>query len=172
MLRVAVGGRLAEKLFCDDISSGASSDIAHVTEIARRMVMDWGMSDKLGAIRYSPDERRTMMDVGAKDYSDRTAEIIDQEMKTIVDQAYVETEQLLSDNRDKLQALAEALMKYETLSVEDVTRVLDGRGLDRPTVGDLLDQPRPGGKTEAGSAATMQSESIDGGSGAKTSEPD
>jgi len=147
MLRVALGGRLAEKLFCDDISSGASSDIAHVTEIARRMVMDWGMSDKLGAIRYSSDERRMMMDLGTKDYSDRTAEIIDQEMKDIVDQAYRETEQLLSENRDKLQALTDALIKYETLSAEDVNRVLDGRGLDRPTVGDLLDQPRPGTKS-------------------------
>jgi len=162
MLRVALGGRLAEKLFCDDISSGASSDIAHVTEIARRMVMDWGMSDKLGALRYSADERRMMMDLGTKEYSDKTAETIDQEMKDIVDQAYRETEQLLSDNRDKLQALAEALMKYETLSVEDVTRVLDGRGLDRPTVGDLLDQPRPGGGTAASSSATQSDFPDDG----------
>jgi len=164
MLRVALGGRLAEKIFCDDISSGASSDIAHVTEIARRMVMDWGMSDKLGTIRYSADERRMMMDVGGKDYSDRTAEIIDQEMKDIVDQAYRETEQLLTEHREKLQALAEALIKYETLSAEDVNRVLDGRGIDRPTVGDLLDQLRPGdGGGTTVSSATTQSEPPDDG---------
>ena len=148
LLRVALGGRLAEKIFCNDISSGASSDITQVTEISRRMVLDWGMSDKLGTIRFSPDERRYMMDGGGKDYSDATAEIIDQEIKAIVDRAYNETEQLLTENRDKLKSLAEALIKYETLTADDVNRVLEGKGLDRPTVGDLLDreEPRPTGK--------------------------
>jgi cell division protease FtsH len=105
------------------------------------MVLDWGMSDKLGLVRYAPDERAFMLpDMGGKDYSDRTAQTIDEEIKALIDKAMADTRDLLNANRDRLQRVAQALMRYETLSVDDVQALLDGRGLDKPTVGDLLDR--------------------------------
>jgi cell division protease FtsH len=140
LLRVLMGGRLAEQIFCNDISSGASNDISQATEIARRMVLDWGMSDKLGPVRYSNEDRRMLLEASGKEYSDKTAEVIDQEIKRILDQAYSDTREILTSNHDKLQNLAQALLKYETLGVDDVKRVLEGKSLDKPTVGDLLDR--------------------------------
>ncbi|MFB3892178.1 MAG: ATP-dependent zinc metalloprotease FtsH [Phycisphaerae bacterium] len=155
MLRMLLGGRLAEQIFCNDVSSGASNDLQHATELARRMVMDWGMSDKLGVVSYSPEERRMMMpEFAAKDYSDKTAELLDQEIKRFIDEAYTETRQLLESNRETLKRLAEALLKYETLSGEEVKLIVDGQMLDKPTVGDLLD--REHSKTaRAGTGVTL-----------------
>jgi cell division protease FtsH len=149
MLCVALGGRLAEEIFCHDVSSGASSDIAHATEVAKRMVLDWGMSERLGFVRYSTDERRMLMpEMGGKEYSDRTAEVIDQEIKAIIDEAYATTRQILESRRDQLERLAAALLKYETLTGEEAKAIIDGKEVDKPTLGDLLDREqaknRPG----------------------------
>ena len=141
LLCVCFGGRLAEEIFCNDISSGAQNDIAQATEIAKKMVLDWGMSDRLGTINYSNDDKRIMpMDVGGKDYSDSTAEIIDAEIKSIVDSAYAETRELLEGHRDAVISIADALLKHETLSAEEVHQLIDGKPLDKPTVGDLLER--------------------------------
>ena len=140
LIRVAIAGRLAEEMSCGDIDSGAASDIAHATEVARRMVMDWGMSDKLGFVRYSGDERKAVFGEFGKEYSEKTAEIIDTEVKAIMDAAEAHTRKLLEENRDNLQHLAEALLKYETLSADEVEQIVHGKTLDKPTVGDLLDR--------------------------------
>jgi cell division protease FtsH len=141
LLCVCLGGRVAEKVLCNDISSGAAADIAQATEIARKMVLDWGMSDKLGLVNYAGQERRVaLVDMGGKEYSESTAEVIDQEIKALIDQAYSTTEELVIANRDKLQSVARALLKYETLSGEEVQLVIDGKSLDKPSVGDLLDR--------------------------------
>jgi len=147
LLKVCLGGRLAEEIFCNDISSGASSDIAQATELARRMVQDWGMSPKLGLVRYG-DDGRGPFDLGNKEYSDQTAQLIDQEIRSLIDEAYRQTRQLLEENRNALGRLAEALIKYETLAAEDVRRIIEGQSFDKPTVGDLLDreQSRARGK--------------------------
>jgi cell division protease FtsH len=115
------------------------------------MVMDWGMSAKLGFVRYSADDRLTALPEIGKEYSDRTAEIIDQEIKAIVDAAEAETRRTLEEHRDELDRLAKALMKYETLSADEVRQIVEGQSLDKPTVGDLLDReqirtapPKPG----------------------------
>ena len=140
-LRVCFGGRLSEEIFCHDISSGAASDIAQATELAKRMVLDWGMSEKLGLIRYTADDHGFFMpDMGAKDYSDRTAQMIDEEIKALIDTAMAETRDLLTANQDKLKAVAGALLRYETLTADEVQKILDGKSLDKPTVGDLLDR--------------------------------
>ena len=142
-LMVCLGGRLAEEIFCKDISSGAASDIAQATDIARRMVLDWGMSAKLGPIRYSDDKRMAIMDLpGAKEYSEKTAETIDLEIKSLIDDAYSKTRVLLETHRDNMEKLTQALLKYETLSGEDVRTLLDGKTLDKPTVNDLLERER------------------------------
>ncbi|MBN1553689.1 MAG: ATP-dependent zinc metalloprotease FtsH [Phycisphaerae bacterium] len=139
LLQVCLAGRLAEELFCDDISSGAQNDIAKATEIAKKMVLDWGMSEKLGMVNYVNDDQRIMpLDMTGKDYSEKTAEAIDEEVRRFVDEARVATRALLEEHSDAMKRLAAALMKYETLSAEEVKQVIDGKELDKPTVNELL----------------------------------
>ncbi len=140
LLCVCFGGRLAEEIFCNDVSSGASNDIQQATEIARKMVLDWGMSDKIGMINFSNEEKRmAQMPFAGKEYSERTAELIDQEVKALVEEAKTKTRSLLENNRDKLENIAKALLKYETLNEDEVKKILAGETLDKPTVGDLLE---------------------------------
>ena len=148
LLRVCMGGRLAEELFCNDVSSGAASDIAQATELARHMVLDWGMSVKLGPIRYTSEDRRLMLaELTGKEYSEETGLVIDQEIKRFIDEAYEDTRKLLEAKREPLKNVAEALLKYETLSGDEVRTIVEGKPLDKPTVGELLTReqakPRP-----------------------------
>ncbi len=155
MLHVAIGGRVAEQMFCDDVSSGAAADIQQATTIARKMVLDWGMSEKLGFVQYSGEDSRSFLpDAGAKDYSDATAEVIDGEVRTIIDRAYHGTVKLIEDNRDKLEAVAQALLKYETLDVEEVRRIIEGKPLNRTSVTDLLEAEAARGSARTSSPKT------------------
>jgi cell division protease FtsH len=136
-LRVACGGRIAEEKAMGDASSGAVSDIQQVTQIARTMVLEWGMSEKLGFVRYAPvDTRETF--IPEKDYSQETAHLIDEEVRRIVDDAYGDAKQILEANWDKVVLVAEALLKHETLSGDDVDRLMSGQALTRPTVAEML----------------------------------
>ena len=145
LIRVAMAGRIAEEMFCGDIDSGAASDINQATTIARKMILDWGMSGKLGFVRYSSDERMTLADI-SKEYSEKTAELIDSEIKAIMDAAEDDTRKLLEANRQSVERLAKALLKYETLGDEEVKQILDGKELNKPTVGDLLEQEKAKGQ--------------------------
>ena len=141
LLQVCFGGRIAEEIFCDDISSGAQSDIQQTTRIARQMILTWGMSDELGLISYGPDSSlKDMIYImpGEKEYSEKTAEAIDGEIKKITDEAYKKARDLIEANKDKLERIAKALLKYETLDADDVEVILKGGRLDKPTVSDLL----------------------------------
>ena len=141
LLQVCFGGRIAEEIFCDDISSGAQSDIQQATKIAKQMILTWGMSDELGPISYGPDSSlKDMMYImpGEKEYSDKTAEAIDSEVKKITNQAYKRAKELIGSNKDKLERIAKALLKYETLDADDVNLILEGGELDKPTISDLL----------------------------------
>jgi len=149
LLQVCFSGRIAEEMFCDDISSGAQSDIQQATGIAKQMVLTWGMSDKLGLISYGPDlgAREPMYLIpGEKEYSEKTAESIDSEVKKITDEAYKKAKELIEANKDKLQQIAKALLKYETLDADDVKLILEGGELDKPTVSDLLAAERAKGE--------------------------
>jgi len=150
-IRICMAGRMAEEMFCGDVDSGAASDIAQATEIARRMVLDWGMSRPLGFVRYAPPpERQGLAELMGREYSEKTAELIDTEIKQIMGQAEQQTRQLLETNRGQVQRVAQALLKYETLDAEEVRRIVDGQTLDKPTVGDLLEaekaKQRPTGR--------------------------
>ncbi|MHC4283746.1 MAG: ATP-dependent zinc metalloprotease FtsH, partial [Planctomycetota bacterium] len=117
LLQVCFGGRIAEEMFCDDISSGAQSDIHQATRIAKQMILTWGMSDKLGPISYGPDSGLKDMGYimpGEKEFSEKTGEIIDSEVKKITDQAYKQAKELIESNKDQLDRIAKALLKYET----------------------------------------------------------
>jgi len=141
LLRICFGGRVAEEMFCDDISSGAAADIRQATEIARRMVTDWGMSQRVGFVYYGEDERGKLWDlVGSREYSEQTAQLIDEEIRRLLDEAYRDTRALLEQHRDRLKAVAEALLRYETLDADDVRQILEGKSLSKPTVADLLDE--------------------------------
>ncbi|UCC30125.1 MAG: ATP-dependent zinc metalloprotease FtsH [Phycisphaerales bacterium] len=143
-MRVMLGGRIAEEVFFDDVSSGAAADIKHATEIARRMVREWGMAEKAGFVYYGDDEARgAIFDMGARDYSDKTAEMIDAEIKRILDGAYEAARQTILENRDKLEAIAQALLRLETITGEEVNALIRGESLERPGVADLLDNAVP-----------------------------
>ena len=137
-LQVCFGGRIAEELFCDDISSGAQADIQAATAMAREMVQTWGMSDVLGPIDYSTQTQDYYFGMLGQEHSQKTAEIIDAEVKKLVDQAYKAAREIIEKNRDKLQAVAEALLKYETLDAAEVKTITEGGSLSKPSVGDLL----------------------------------
>jgi cell division protease FtsH len=141
LLEVCFSGRIAEELFCEDISSGAQSDIEQATRIARQMVLTWGMSDQLGPISYGPDlgvKEANYLMATEREYSEKTAQDIDAEVKRIMDEAYKGAKQVIADNRDKIERIAQALLKYETLDADDVKIILEGGQLDKPTVGELL----------------------------------
>ena len=138
-LMMLFGGRVAEEIVFGDISSGASSDIMRATRLAKTMVLDWGMSEKLGAINFGAMSDQTgPFDMGDRHYSEKTAEIVDGEIKGLIDNAYNATRKMLNENRHKLDAIAHALQKYETLDADDVQRLADGERLEKPTVDDLL----------------------------------
>ena len=138
LLQVCFGGRIAEEMFCEDISSGAQADIQQATRVSRQMVVTWGMSDALGMISYGTDSDTEYMMPGGKDYSEKTAERIDVEIKRFIDDAYEKAKGLIEANRDKLEGVANALLKYETLDASDVELILEGGVLDKPTVSGLL----------------------------------
>jgi len=164
LIRILVAGRIAEQMFCGDVDSGAASDIAQATELSRRMVMDWGMSERLGFVRYGPEPGRAMiMDLAGKEYSEKTAEVIDEEIKSIMATAEDDAKALLESRRKEVDAIAKALLKYETLSGEEVRQIVEGKVLDKPTVGDLLDRERARGAKPTEAAKTTPPRKAKGG---------
>ena len=122
-IRVSLGGRVAEELVFGDITTGAESDIQHVTQITRGMVARWGMSEKIGFITVAPQTGQNFLMPGAEPVSEATQELVDQEVRRIVDDEHDATRALLADNRDRLDALADALLERETLDELDAYSV-------------------------------------------------
>ncbi len=137
-LRVTYGGRIAEDLFCGDISSGAAQDIRQATAIARAMVTEYGMDPELGFQLYGMDESRNPWEQPEKSFSDDTASKIDLAVRRIIDDTYGQTREMLEQKREQTVALAEALLKYETLNFEEVQVLMNGGTLGKATVADLL----------------------------------
>lgn len=132
-----LGGRVAESLVLDDISTGASNDIERATKIARAMVTQYGMSDRLGTINYDSSENEVFIgrDLGrSKDYSERTAAEIDEEVSRIINEGYSKCKELLSDNLDKLLALSDALLEKETIYAQDFERIFKGEKLEEESL--------------------------------------
>ena len=119
---MSLGGRISEKLFLDDISTGASGDIQQATSIARDMVTKYGMSEKLGPISFDSSDHSIFIgrDFGqTKSYSEETAAVIDEEVKLIFDKAAAMCEQILTEHADQLKALAEYLLEHETMEADE-----------------------------------------------------
>ncbi|MBN2478816.1 MAG: ATP-dependent zinc metalloprotease FtsH [Parachlamydiales bacterium] len=129
-LAICMGGRAAEEMFLDDMSSGAQQDIAQATKLARAMVCEWGMSDNLGTVTY--DEQNTsgqylgLQGHQERSYSDETAEQIDKEVKTLISEAHQRAREIIKENEDKLVLMAEMLIEFETLDKKDVSKIMDG----------------------------------------------
>ena len=134
-LVMLVAGRIAESFFTDDVSSGASSDIRMATWLARHMVCSWGMSDKLGMVEYGESESPVFLarDMArTRNYSEVTAQIIDSEIKRLVDEAFVRATNLLTENRDKVTAIAKALLEFETLDGDHIREIMETGFLKNP----------------------------------------
>ena len=118
-IKVALGGRVAEELVFGEITTGAESDIQQLTEIARRMVGRWGMSEAIGPVTVLPSDPSGPLLPGASETSETTQQLVDAEVRRIVDDAHHEVTMLLTDRRENLDALAHALLERETLDEDD-----------------------------------------------------
>src|SRR3954449_1062695 len=135
-LAVSMGGRVAEEVVFgyDKVSSGASSDISYATSLARDMVTRWGMSDALGPLQYAEADEEVFLGYSVnrqRNMSDETARAIDKEIRRIVDQGYDRAKHVLKEHREELETLAKALLEYETLSGDEITKLLAGEPIDR-----------------------------------------
>ncbi len=129
MIAVKMGGRLAEEIFLGQMTTGASDDIRRATDLARRMVCEWGMSETLGPLTFDSGGGEVFLGrdlASRKDYSESTAQTIDAEVRRIVDEAYQRGRALLLENRKRLEAVAEALLEREVLDSSEVEIVLEG----------------------------------------------
>ena len=141
-MRVVCGGRIAEQKAMSDVSSGAAQDIAQATQLARAMILEWGMSPRLGFVKYTGSDTQEYYQ-SDREYSEATAKLIDEEIRRLVDEAYAEAERMLLEHWDQVINVAEALLKYETLTADEVHQIMRGEPMDRPTVADLLKAERP-----------------------------
>ncbi|MEW6430402.1 MAG: ATP-dependent zinc metalloprotease FtsH [Myxococcota bacterium] len=133
-LQMSLGGRIAEELVFGEISSGAASDIEHVTQLARAMVCRWGMSEKLGPLAFGNRDGEVFLgrDLATRpDYSEETARQIDAEVRGIVMGAYERARKLLNENLETLKRIADALIEYETIDAADLDVLLSGGSLTR-----------------------------------------
>lgn len=128
-----LAGRVAEKLVLDEISTGAQNDLERATSIVRQMIMEYGMSDSLGPITLGHKHDQVFLgrDIARdRDYSEEIAKAIDQEIRRTIDQCYQRAQEVLEENRDKLNLIAEALLEKETLDAEEITALVEGRSLE------------------------------------------
>lgn len=158
------GGRLAEELIFgkDYVTTGASNDIERATEIARKMVTKWGLSEKMGPLTYGQEEGEVFLGHSVtrhKEFSDSTASAIDKEVRELIERNYELAKKILTDNLDKLHLMAEALIKYETLDGVQIDDIMNGRvpkppadWNEKPPV-----QPTPANNTGTASGTTTVS---------------
>src|SRR5690606_32407393 len=130
-LAMTFGGRIAEELIfgLDSVTTGAANDIKQATNIARRMVTEWGMNERLGPSRYNDNEEEIFLGHSVtqrKNISEATAQIIDEEVRRLIDEAESTARKILTEHIDELHLIAEALLEYETVSGEEIQSLLRG----------------------------------------------
>jgi cell division protease FtsH len=146
------GGRIAEQLIYGEeaVTTGASNDIEHATSIARSMVTQWGLSDRMGPLTYNEEEGEIFLGKSMgrqKTVSDETAHAIDSEIRIIIDRNFQRAVGLLKDNEDKLHLMADALMKYETIDAAQIDEIMEGKEPGPPK--DWADdETKPSGKSD------------------------
>jgi len=130
-MRVMCGGRVAEQKQMDDISSGAEDDIRKVTQLADKMVREWGMTEAIGFVRFSDNGEQQPWLTPRQTYSDETAAKIDAEIRRLIDQAYADAQEIVEQNWDQVDAIAQALLERETLTAEDIDTMLQGDEVEK-----------------------------------------
>ena len=153
------GGRLAEELIggLDGVTTGASNDIERATQMARNMVTKWGLSETMGPVLYGEDESQNPGG-GNTHYSEDTSRQIDQEVRTILDDAYQQAKKLLEDNRDILESMKDALMEFETIDADQVDDLMHRRKVRPPKHWDDNDSDTGAGKPSADAAEEASKE--------------
>jgi len=151
------GGRIAEAIIFGDnsVTTGASNDIMRATDIARNMVTKWGLSDRMGPLAYGEDEGEVFLGRSVtqhKAMSDDTAHAIDEEIRSLIDNNYDRAEAILKDNMDKLHAMADALMKFETIDSDQIADIMEGRDPRPPTGWGDDSGDNPGGNAPSAKA--------------------
>tara|TARA_Y100001934_G_scaffold156183_1_gene187023 strand:+ start:211 stop:2118 length:1908 start_codon:yes stop_codon:yes gene_type:complete len=131
-LAILMGGRCAEEICLGEMTTGAGNDIERATEMARKMVCEWGMSEKMGPLTYGTKEEQPFLGkdfASQSNFSDQTAKQIDQEVKILVMGGYEKATELLKTNLDKLEIMAQALLEHETLNAKEVRNIIDGKDI-------------------------------------------
>ncbi|KAB2313556.1 ATP-dependent zinc metalloprotease FtsH [Betaproteobacteria bacterium SCN2] len=144
-IAVLFGGRIAEEVFMHQMTTGASNDFERATEMARRMVTQWGMSDALGPMVYGENEGEVFLGRSItthKNVSEATMQKVDQEIRRIIDEQYARARKLIEDNRDKIEAMTKALLEWETIDAEQIDDIMAGRS-PRPPHPPAGAQPKP-----------------------------
>ena len=142
-LAIMMGGRVSEEVCLGEMTTGAGNDIEVATETARKMVCEWGMSEKMGPLSYGGKEEQIFIgrDFSTqKNFSDETAKLIDLEVKTLVMGGYNKAMDIIKGNQDKLEKLALALLEHETLDLKEITELLDGKKPDEEGSGDKKEE--------------------------------
>jgi cell division protease FtsH len=135
-ITILFGGRIAEEIFCGDITTGASNDIERATQLARGMVYEWGMSEKMGPLKYTQEHDGLLGHESVVSAGTQTQRELDEEVRSIIDKQYAVAKDIIVTNRDKLERIAQALLEHETLDVSQVKVLMEGGDLPprRPTV--------------------------------------
>jgi cell division protease FtsH len=158
MISVLFGGRIAEEIFMQQMTTGASNDFERATEIARRMVTQWGMSDELGTMVYGENEGEIFLGRAVtthKNVSEATMQKVDAEIRRIIDQQYRVARKLIEDNREKVEAMAKALLEWETIDADQIADIMEGRPPrpPKPTASQTAAKPPAGSSGTEGAAA-------------------
>jgi len=154
-ISVLMGGRAAEQIFLDHMTTGAGNDIARATELARKMVCEWGMSDALGPLTFGQKEEQIFLGkemARHRDYSESTAVLIDDEIRRIVNQNYERAHKIIQENQETVSKIADALLERETLDAGQIETIIDGKELPKLEVGNdqPTSEPLDPGKTSPG----------------------
>jgi cell division protease FtsH len=153
-IAVLFGGRIAEEIFMNQMTTGASNDFERATEMARRMVTQWGMSDALGPMVYGENEGEVFLGRSVtthKNVSEVTMQKVDQEIRRIIDEQYALARRLIEENRDKIEAMTKALLEWETIDADQIDDIMDGKPPRAPKVSQSGSANRP--DAPAGGAA-------------------
>lgn len=172
-IAVLMGGRAAEEIFLNHMTTGAGNDIQRATELARKMVCEWGMSDEMGPLTFGQKEEQIFLGkefARHRDYSEQTAKSIDSEIHTIVSDHYQKARKIIDDNKETVQRIAEALLERETLNANEIDSLIEGRKLPelveqaeikKDTERPVVEVPLDDGKViVAGTPATTSPEKV------------
>ena len=165
-LVVAMGGRVAEEIKFGNVTNGAMGDIRQATSIARKMVCAWGMSEKMGMVEYGEEEGAVFLarDISrSRNYSENTAQMIDEEVKRLIDEAYAKATRVLTENRASLDAIAHALLEFETLDGEHIKEIMATGTLKNPPRSNTKPPPPPPLPKMAESRPSQQEDEEPGG---------